>query len=63
LDKVMFVVNGLPPRLMVVNTKTGAVEVNHELPLRPVVRSEKHSRTIPPGALYRAGNVSPFLPE
>jgi outer membrane protein assembly factor BamB len=32
LDKVMFVVNGLPPRLMVVNTRTGAVEVNHELP-------------------------------
>ena len=32
LDKVMFVLNGLPPRLMVVNTKTGAVEVNHELP-------------------------------
>ncbi|MBW8780615.1 MAG: hypothetical protein JF599_01830 [Verrucomicrobia bacterium] len=31
LDKVMFVVNGLPPRLMVVNIKTGAVEVNHEL--------------------------------
>jgi hypothetical protein len=32
LDKVMFVVNGLPPRLMIVNTKTGAVEVNHEVP-------------------------------
>jgi hypothetical protein len=32
LDKVMFVLNGLPPHLMVVNTKTGAVEVNHELP-------------------------------
>jgi outer membrane protein assembly factor BamB len=32
LDKVMFVLNGLPPRLMVVNTRTGAVEVNHELP-------------------------------
>jgi hypothetical protein len=32
LDRVMFVVNGLPPRLMVVNTKTGAVEVNHEVP-------------------------------
>jgi hypothetical protein len=28
----MFVVNGLPPRLMIVNTKTGAVEVNHEIP-------------------------------
>ncbi len=33
LDKVMFVVNGLPPRMMVVNTKTGAVEIDHELPL------------------------------
>jgi hypothetical protein len=33
LDRVMFVVNGLPPRLMVVNTKTGIVEVNHEIPI------------------------------
>jgi hypothetical protein len=32
LDRVMFVLNGLPPRLMVVNIKTGATEVNHELP-------------------------------
>jgi len=32
LEKVMFVLNGLPPRLMIANTKTGAVEVNHELP-------------------------------
>jgi hypothetical protein len=32
LDKVMFVLNGLPPRLMIVNIKTGKVEVNHELP-------------------------------
>ena len=32
LDKVMFVVNGLPPKLMVVNIKTGAVEVDHTLP-------------------------------
>jgi hypothetical protein len=32
LDKVMFVENGLPPRLKVVNIKTGAVEVDHELP-------------------------------
>jgi hypothetical protein len=28
----MFVVNGLPPKLMIVNIKTGAVEVDHELP-------------------------------
>ena len=32
LDKVMFVVNGYPPRLFVVNIKTGAIEVEHELP-------------------------------
>jgi hypothetical protein len=28
LDKVLFVQNGLPPKLMVVNTKTKAVESN-----------------------------------
>ncbi len=33
LDRVMFVLNGVPPRLMIVNIKTGAVEVNHEIPL------------------------------
>lgn len=32
LDKVMFVVNGLPPKLMIVNIRTGKVEVEHELP-------------------------------
>jgi hypothetical protein len=32
LDKVLFVMNGLPPKLMVVNIGTGAVEVEHELP-------------------------------
>ena len=32
LDRVMFVLNGLPPRLMVVNTKTGKIEVEHVLP-------------------------------
>lgn len=32
LDKVMFVVNGLPPKLLVVNIKTGAVEVGQVLP-------------------------------
>lgn len=32
LDRVMFVVNGLPPKLMIVNIKTGAVEVEHALP-------------------------------
>jgi outer membrane protein assembly factor BamB len=32
LDRVMFVVNGLPPRLMIINIKTGVMEVNHEVP-------------------------------
>ena len=32
VDKVMFVENGLPPRLKVINIKTGATEVDHELP-------------------------------
>jgi len=31
LDKVMFLMNGLPPKLMVVNIKTGKVEVEQEL--------------------------------
>jgi hypothetical protein len=34
LDKVMFVVNGLPPKLKIINIKTGAVEVDHELPFQ-----------------------------
>ena len=34
LDKVMFVLNGLPPKLFVVNSKTGNIEVQHELPYK-----------------------------
>jgi outer membrane protein assembly factor BamB len=32
IDKVMFVQNGLPPKLIVMNKKTGAVETEHALP-------------------------------
>ena len=32
LDKVMFVQNGLPPKLFVIDIKTKAVEVEHDLP-------------------------------
>jgi hypothetical protein len=43
LDRVLFVLNGLPPRLMVVNIKTGAVEVNHELPcIQPPIFKNIH---------------------
>lgn len=32
LDKVLFIQNGLPPKLLVINIKTGTTEVEHELP-------------------------------
>ncbi len=32
LDRVLLVENGLPPRLMVINKRTGGVEVDHVLP-------------------------------
>ena len=32
LDKVLLVQNGLPPKLMVINIKTKAVEIQHDLP-------------------------------
>jgi len=32
LDKVMFVLNGLPPKLLVVDIKTNKVKVEHDLP-------------------------------
>lgn len=32
MDKVLFIANGLPPKLRVVNIKTGKVEVEHNLP-------------------------------
>jgi outer membrane protein assembly factor BamB len=32
LDRVLLVENGLPPRLLLINIKTGAVEVEHVLP-------------------------------
>ena len=44
LDKVMLVQNGLPPKLMIVNKKTGAVEVEHALP----APSETDPKTVHP---------------
>src|SRR5579871_6160006 len=31
LDKVLFIANGLPPKLVVMNIKTNAIEVSHDL--------------------------------
>jgi hypothetical protein len=44
LDKVLFILNGLPPKLMVVNIHTGAVEVEHALP----AKSLTDQRTVHP---------------
>ena len=44
LDKVLFIRNGLPPKLMVVNIKTGKTEVEHDLP----ARSLDDQRTVHP---------------
>ena len=33
-DRVLFIQNGLPPRLIVVNIKSGAIEVQHDLPAK-----------------------------
>jgi hypothetical protein len=41
-DKVLFILNGLPPKLMVVNIKTQKVEVEHALP----ASSETDQRTV-----------------
>jgi len=43
LDKVLFIENGLPPVLKVMNIKTGKVEVQHDLPfLEPPNRKNVH---------------------
>ena len=45
LDKVMFVLNGLRPKLFVINIKTGKVEVEHELPyLQPANPADIHAQ-------------------
>jgi len=43
LDKVLFIENGLPPVLKVVNIKTGEVEVRHDLPcIQPPSQKNVH---------------------
>jgi hypothetical protein len=44
LDKVMLVQNGLPPKLMIINKKSGKVEVEHALP----AESETDPKTVHP---------------
>jgi hypothetical protein len=62
LDKVLIVQNGLPPKLMIINKRTGAVEVEHALP----AESETDPRTVHPQfrriRMTAAGTyLAPFL--
>ncbi len=43
-DKVLFILNGIPPKLMVVNIKTGAVEAEHELPSKSTNPNSVHGQ-------------------
>jgi len=43
LDKVLLVQNGLPPKLMVINKKTGVVEIEHALPAQSLTDPENRS--------------------
>ena len=63
LDKVLFIENGLPPHLMVVNIKTNAVEVDHVLPGSEHDGSKNRSRAIPARAIHRAGNLPGSVPR
>ena len=46
LDRVMFVVNGLPPKLMVVNIKTGVAELEHVLPVNQPSNSNGDRKSV-----------------
>lgn len=52
LDKVMLVQNGLPPRLMIINKKSGVAEVGHPLP----AESETDQKTV--HAQFRRARVT-----
>ncbi|WP_431216946.1 hypothetical protein ACQ86N_21780 [Puia sp. P3] len=60
-DKVMFVVNGLPPKLFIVNIKTGKVEVEHELPYKQPADPRRYSSAVQTGPFYCSGDVSCFV--
>jgi hypothetical protein len=62
LDKVLFIRNGLPPKLMVVNIKTGAIEVEHDLPaLEPPDPKKVHPQFRRVRYTSRGTYLVPFL--
>jgi hypothetical protein len=62
LDKVMIVQNGLPPKLMIINKKTGAVEVEHPLPAESLTDPKTVHPQFRRGRVTAAGTyLLPFL--
>lgn len=62
LDKVMLVQNGLPPKLIIINKKTGAVEVEHALPAESLTDPKTVHAQFRRGRLTAAGTyLLPFL--
>jgi hypothetical protein len=62
LDKVMLVRNGLPPKLMILNKKTGAVEVEHALPADSLTDPKTVHPQFRRGRVTAAGTyLLPFL--
>ena len=62
LDRVMLVQNGLPPKLMIINKKTGIVEVEHALPAESLTDPKTVHPQFRRGRMTAAGTyLLPFL--
>ena len=62
LDKVLFVENGLPPKLKVANIKTGKIEVEHDLDyLQPVDPKTIHPQFRPIRMMANGDYLVPYL--
>jgi hypothetical protein len=62
LDKVMLVRNGLPPKLMILNKRTGETEVEHDLPAESFVDPKTVHAQFRRGRVTTAGTyLLPFL--
>jgi hypothetical protein len=62
LDKVMIVQNGLPPKLIVINKKTGAVELEHALPAESLTDAKTVHPQFRRGRMTAQGTyLLPFL--
>jgi hypothetical protein len=62
LDKVLLVQNGLPPKMMIINIKTGAVELSHDLPAESLTDQKTVHPQFRHFRMTAAGTyIAPFL--